>query len=43
MLLYRVHNVTHIVGIMSYKSGYDISGDVAMRKIEWGRCLIQWV
>ena len=37
------YDVTHIVGVMSYKSGYDISGEVVMTKIQWMRCLIQWV
>ena len=35
--------VTHIVGMMSYKSGYDISGEVVMGKIEWVRYVTLWL
>ena len=38
-----VYDVTHIVGVMSNKSGYNISGEVLMTKIQWVPCLIQWV
>ena len=40
--LYSVYDVIHIVGVMLYKSGCDISGEVVMTKIQWVRCLIQW-
>ena len=29
------YDVTHIVGLMSYKSGCDIRREVVMTKIEW--------
>ena len=37
------YDVTQIVGLMSYKSGCDISGEVVMTKIEWVYYLIEWV
>ena len=40
-VLYRVYDVTQKVGVMSFKSGCDISGDVVMTKIQWVQYLIQ--
>ena len=28
------------MGVLSFKSGWDISGDVVMTKIQWVQCLI---
>ena len=39
--LYRALDVTHKVGVMSFKSWCDISGEVVMTKIQWVQCLIQ--
>ena len=33
----------YITKFTTKKSGYDISGEVVMTKIQWVRCLIQWV
>ena len=33
--------LSYIVDMMSYKIGYDISGEVVMTKIPWVQCLIQ--
>ena len=38
---YRAEVVTQKVGVMSFKSGCDISGEVVMTQIEWVQCLIQ--
>ena len=38
---YRAEDVTQKVGVMSFKSGCDISGEVVMTQIEWVQCLIQ--
>ena len=40
-VLYRAYDVTQKVGVMSFKSGCDISGEVVMTKIQWVQCLIQ--
>ena len=40
-VLYRAYDVTHKVGVMSFRSWCDISGEVLMTKIEWVQCLIQ--
>ena len=40
-VLYRAYDVTQKVGVMSFKSGCDISGEVVMKKIEWVQYLIQ--
>ena len=42
-VIYRVYDVTHIVSVMSYKSGCDISGEVVMRKVQLVKYLLQWV
>ena len=42
-VVYSAYDVTHIVDVKSFKSGCDISGEVVMTKIDWVRCLIQWV
>ena len=42
-VIYSAYDDTHIVGVMSYKSGCDISGDIVMTKIQLVRCLIQGV
>ena len=39
--LYRAYDVTQKVGVMSFKSVCDISGEVVMTKIQWVQCLIQ--
>ena len=41
--MYSAYDVTQKVGVMSYKSGCDIIGEVVMTKIQWVRCLIQGV
>ena len=33
-VIYSVYGVTRIVGVMSYKSGCDINGEVVMTKIQ---------
>ena len=38
---YRAYDVTQKVGVMSFKSVCDISGEVVMTKIQWVRYLIQ--
>ena len=41
-MFYIGHRMSHRgVGVMSYKSGCDISGEVVMTKIQWVQCLIQ--
>ena len=42
-VIYSAYDVTHIVGVMSYKSGCDSSGEVVMRKIQLVRNVIQAV
>ena len=42
-VIYSAYDVTHIVGVMSYKSGCDISAEVVMTKIQLVQCLIQGV
>ena len=37
------YDVTQKVGVMSFKSGCDISGEGVMTKIQWVSCLIQGV
>ena len=39
VILQSAYDVTHRVGVMSYKSGCDISGEVVMTKIQQLRCL----
>ena len=39
-VLYRAEDVTQKVGVLSFKRGCDISGDVVMRNIQWVQCLI---
>ena len=39
-VLYRAYDVTQKVGVMSFKSGCDISGELVMTKIQWTRCQI---
>ena len=40
-VLYRAKDVTQKLGVMSFKCGCDISGEVVMTKIQWVQCLIQ--
>ena len=40
-VLYRAYDVTQKVGVMSFKIGCDISGEVVMTQIQWVQCLIQ--
>ena len=40
-VLYSAYDVTQKLGVMSLKSGCDISGEVVMTKIQWVQCLIQ--
>ena len=42
-VLYSACVVTQKLGVMSFKSGYDISGEVMMTKIQWVQCLIEGV
>ena len=42
-VLYSACDVTQKLGVMSLKSGCDISGEVVMTKIQWVQCLIQGV
>ena len=35
------YDVTEKVGVMSFETGCDISGEVVMTKIQWVHCLIQ--
>ena len=42
-VIYNAYDVTQKVGVMSFKSGCDISGEVMMTKIQWVQCLIQGV
>ena len=38
--IYCAYDVTQKLGVISFKSGCDISGEVMMTKIHWVRCLI---
>ena len=40
-VIYSAYDVTQKVGVMSFKSVCDISGEVVMTKIQWVQCLIQ--
>ena len=40
-VLYRAYDVKQKVGVMSFKSGCDISREVVMTQIQWVQCLIQ--
>ena len=40
-VIYSAYDVTHIEGVMSYKSGCDIIGEVVMTKLQLVRCLKQ--
>ena len=40
-MLYSAYDVTQKVGVMSFKSGCDISGVVQVTKIQKVQCLIQ--
>ena len=42
-VLYSAYDVTQKLGVMAFKSGCDISGEVVMTKIQWVQCLIQGV
>ena len=42
-VIYSAYDATDRVGVVSYKSACDISGDVLLTKIQLVRCLIQWV
>ena len=42
-VVYRAYDVTQKVGVMSFKSECDISGEVVMTKIQWVQYLIQGV
>ena len=42
-VIYSAYDVTHIVGMISYKSGCDILGEIMMTKIQLVRCQIQGV
>ena len=42
-VIYSAYDVTQKVGVMSFKSGCDISGEVVMTKILCVCCLIQAV
>ena len=41
--MYSAYDITHIVGMMPYKSGCDISGEFVMTKIDLEQCLIPGV
>ena len=41
--LYNAFDVTQKLGVMSFQSGCDISGEVVMTKIQWVPCLIEGV
>ena len=41
-VLYRAYDVTEKVGVMSFKSGCDISGEVVLTKIQWVQYVIEW-
>ena len=40
-IIYSAYDVTQKVGVMSFETGCDISGEVVMTKIQWVQCLIQ--
>ena len=42
-VLYSAYDVKQKLGVMSLKSGCDISGEVVMTKIQWVQYLIQGV
>ena len=42
-VLYSAYDVTQKLGVMSLKSGCDISGEVVMTKTQWVQYLIQGV
>ena len=42
-VLYSACDVTQKLGVMSFKSVCDISGEVVMTKIQWEQCLIEGV
>ena len=42
-VLYSASDVTHKLGVMLFKRGCDISGEVVMTKIQWVQCLIEGV
>ena len=42
-VLYSACDVTQKLGVMSFKSGCDIRGEVVLTKIQWVQCLIQGV
>ena len=42
-VIYSAYDVTQKVGVMSFETGCDISGEVVMAKIQWVQCLIQVV
>ena len=42
-VLYSACDVTQKLGVMSFKSLWDISGEVVMTKIQWEQCLIEGV
>ena len=42
-VLYSACDVTQKLGVMAFKSGCDISGEVVMTKTQWVQCLIQGV
>ena len=42
-VLYSACDVTQKLGVMSYKSGCDIRGEVVMTKIQCVQCLIEGV
>ena len=39
--IFSEYDLTQIVGVMSYNSGCDISGEAVMTKIQWVSFLIQ--
>ena len=43
VVLYSAYDVTQKLGVISLKSGCDISGEVVMTKIQWVQYLIQGV
>ena len=40
---YSAYDVTQKVGVMLYKSGFDISAEILMTKIQWVLWLIQGI
>ena len=43
VLIWRKKKFINVVGVMSFKSGCDISGEVVLTKIQWVQYLIQGV